>query len=62
MRRMEKMEVENREAKRAAKSTSICEECVHAQGDCPDEAMVLNYMKGELPNFCFGQYGKVTEV
>jgi hypothetical protein len=24
--------------------------------------MVLNYMKGELPNFCFGQYGKVTEV
>jgi hypothetical protein len=59
MRRMEKMEVEKEEAKRAAKVRSTCEECGkygHVQEDCPEEAKVIDYMwKGELPKFRYMQ-------
>jgi hypothetical protein len=59
--RMEKMEIEKKEAQdlKAAEARSTCEECgeygpVHK--DCPEEAKVLDYMrKGELPNFLYGQ-------
>jgi hypothetical protein len=61
MRRLEKMEVEKKEAQdlKAAEARSTCEECGeygHVHKDCPDEAKVLDYMrKGELPNFRYGQ-------
>jgi hypothetical protein len=61
MRRLEKVEIEEKEAQdlKAAEARSTCEECreygqVHK--DCPKEAKVLDYMrKGELPNFRYGQ-------
>jgi ribosomal protein L32 len=61
MRRMEKMEIEKKEAQdlKAAKARSTCEECGeygHVHKDCPEEAKVLNYMrKGDLLNFRYGQ-------
>jgi hypothetical protein len=65
MRRLEKMEIEKKEAQyvKAAEPRTICEECGgcgHVHKDCPEEAKVLDYMrKGDLPNFCYGQ-GSVT--
>jgi hypothetical protein len=61
MRRLEKMEIEKKEAQdlKAAEARSTCEECEeygHVHKDCPEEGKVLNYMrKGELPNFRYGQ-------
>jgi hypothetical protein len=61
MRRLEKMEIEKKEAQdlKASEARSTCEECGeygHVHKDCPEEAKVLNYMrKGELPNFRYGQ-------
>jgi hypothetical protein len=61
MRRLEKMEIENKEAQdlKASEARSTCEECGeygHVHKDCPEEAKVLDYMrKGELPNFRYGQ-------
>ena len=65
MRRLEKMEVEKREAQaidlKAAEARSTCEECGeygHVQKNCPEEAKMLDYMKkGEwIPptNFRYG--------
>ena len=67
MRRLEKMEVETREAQaidlKEAEARSTCEECGeydHVQKNCPEEAKMLDYMKkGEWiqqPSF---RYGKV---
>jgi hypothetical protein len=61
MRRLEKMEIEKKEAQdlKAAKARSTREEWGehgHVHKDCPEEAKVLDYMrKGDLPNFCYGQ-------
>jgi hypothetical protein len=61
MRRLEKMEIEKKEAQdlKAAEARSTCEECGeygHVRKDCPKEAKVLDYMrKGELLNFRYGQ-------
>jgi hypothetical protein len=61
MRRLEKMEIEKKEAQdlKAAEARSTCEECGeygHVHKDCPVEAKVLDYMrKGELPNFRYEQ-------
>jgi ribosomal protein L32 len=61
MRRLEKMEIEKKEAQdlKAAEARSTCEECGeygHAHKDCPEEAKVLDYMrKRDLPNFPYGQ-------
>jgi hypothetical protein len=61
MRRLEKMEIEKKEAQdlKVAEARSTCEECGeygHVHKDCPEEAKVLDYMmKGELPNFRYGQ-------
>jgi hypothetical protein len=61
MRRLEKMEIEKKEAQdlKAAEVRSTCEECGeygHVHKDCPEEAKVLDYMrKGELSNFRYGQ-------
>jgi hypothetical protein len=61
MRRLEKMEIEKKEARdlKAAEARSTCEECGeygHVHKDCSDEAKVLDYMrKGDLPNFRYGQ-------
>jgi hypothetical protein len=61
MRRLEKMEIEKKEAQdlKAAEARSTCQECGeygHVHKDCPEEAKVLNYMrKGDLPNFRYGQ-------
>jgi hypothetical protein len=61
MRRLEKMEIEKKEAQdvKAAEARSTCEECReygHVHKDCPEEAKVLDYMrKGDLPNFRYGQ-------
>jgi hypothetical protein len=61
MRRLEKMEIEKKEAQylKAAEARSKCEECReygHVHKDCPEEAKVLDYMrKGELPNFHYEQ-------
>jgi hypothetical protein len=61
MRRLEKMEIEKKEAQdlKAAEARSTCQECGdygHVHKDCPEEAKVLDYMrKGELPNFRYGQ-------
>jgi hypothetical protein len=57
MRRLEKMEIEKKEAQdlKAAEARSTCEECGeydYVRKDCPEEAKTLDYMrKGELPNF-----------
>jgi ribosomal protein L32 len=59
--RLEKMEIEKKEAQdlKAAEAISTCEECGeygHVHKDCPEEAKVLDYMrKGDLPNFRYGQ-------
>jgi hypothetical protein len=61
MRRLEKMEIEKKEAQdlKAAEARSTCKECGeygHVRKDCPEEAKVLDYMrKRELPNFRYGQ-------
>jgi hypothetical protein len=61
MRRLEKMEIEKKEAQdlKAAEARSTCEECReygHVHKDCTGEAQVLDYMrKGDLPNFRYGQ-------
>jgi hypothetical protein len=61
MRRLEKMEIEKKEAQdvKAAEARSTCEECReygHALKDCSEEAKVLDYMrKGDLLNFRYGQ-------
>ena len=66
MRRLEKIEVEKREAQaidlKVAEARSTCEECGeygHVQKNCPEEAKMLDYMKkGEwIPqsNFRYGQ-------
>jgi hypothetical protein len=61
MRRLEKMEIEKKEAQdsKAAEARFTCEKCGeydHVHKDCPEEAKVLDYMrKGGLPNFCYGQ-------
>jgi hypothetical protein len=61
MRRLEKMEIEKKEAQdlKATEVRSTCEECGeygHVHKDCPEEANALNYMrKGDLPNFRCGQ-------
>jgi hypothetical protein len=61
MRRLEKMEIEKKEAQdlKAAEERSTCEECGeygHVHKDCPEEAKVLDYMrKGDLLNFRYGQ-------
>jgi hypothetical protein len=61
MRRLEKMEIEKKEAQdlKAAEARSTCEECGeygHVRNDRPEEAKALDYMrKGELLNFCYGQ-------
>jgi hypothetical protein len=61
MRRLEKMEIEKKEAQdlKAAEARSTCEECGeydHVHKDCPVEAKVLDYMrKGDLPNFRYEQ-------
>jgi hypothetical protein len=63
MRRLEKMEIEKKEAQelKAAEARSTCEECGdygHVRKDCLEEAKALDYMrKGELPNFRYGQGG-----
>jgi hypothetical protein len=62
MRRLEKMEIEKKEARdlKAAEARSTCEECGeygHVHKDCLEEANVLDYMRKEdLSNF---RYGKV---
>jgi hypothetical protein len=61
MRRLEKMEIEKKEAQdlKAAEKRSTYEErgeYGHVHKDCPEEAKVLDYIrKGDLPNFCYGQ-------
>jgi ribosomal protein L32 len=61
IRRLEKMEIEKKEAQdlKAAEARSTCEECGeygHVHKDCPEEANVLDYMrKGDLSNFRYGQ-------
>jgi hypothetical protein len=61
MRRLEKMEIEKKEAQdlKAAEARSPCEECGeygHVHKDCPEEAKVLDYMrKGDLSNFRYWQ-------
>jgi hypothetical protein len=61
MRRLEKMEIEKKEAQdlKAAKARSTCEECGeygHVRNDYPEESKTLDYMrKGELLNFRYGQ-------
>jgi hypothetical protein len=61
MRRLEKMEMEKKEAQdlKAAEARSTCEECEeygHVHKDSSKEAKVLDYMrKGDLPNFRYGQ-------
>jgi hypothetical protein len=61
MRRLEKMEIEKKEAQdsKAVEARSTCEECReygHVHKDCPEEAKVLDYMrKGDLPSFHYGQ-------
>jgi hypothetical protein len=63
MRRLEKMEIEKKEAQdlKATEARSTGEECGeygHVHKDCPEEAKVLDYMrKGDLPNFRYGQGG-----
>jgi hypothetical protein len=57
MRRLEKMEIEKKEAQdlKAAEARYTCEECReygHVHKDCLEEAKVLDYIrKGDLPKF-----------
>jgi hypothetical protein len=59
--RLEKMKIENKEARdlKDVEARSTCEECGeygHVHKDCPEEAKVLDYMRrGDLPNFFYGQ-------
>jgi hypothetical protein len=61
MRRLEKMEIEKKEAQdlKAAEARSAGEECGeygHVHNDSLEEAKVIDYMrKGELSNFRYGQ-------
>jgi hypothetical protein len=61
MRRLEKIEIEKKEAQdlKATEARSTCEGCGeygHVHKDCPEEAKVPDYMrKGELSNFRYGQ-------
>jgi hypothetical protein len=61
MRRLEKMEIEMKDAQdlKVVEARSTCEECRkygHVHKDFLEEAKVLNYMrKGDLSNFCCGQ-------
>jgi hypothetical protein len=61
MRRLEKMEIEKKEAQdlKAIEARTTCEECGeygHVHKDCPEEAKVLDYMRnGDLPNFRYEQ-------
>jgi hypothetical protein len=61
MRRLEKMEIEKKEAQdlKAVEARSTCEECGeygHVHKDYPEAAKVLDYMrKGDLSNFRYGQ-------
>jgi chromosome segregation ATPase len=61
MRRLEKMEIEKKEAQdfKASEARCTCEECGeygHVRKDCPEEAKTLDYMrKGELSNFLYRQ-------
>jgi ribosomal protein L32 len=61
MQRLEKMEIEKKEAQdlKAAEARSTCEKCGeygHVHNDCSEEAKVLDYMrKGDLPNFRYRQ-------
>jgi hypothetical protein len=61
MRRLEKMEIEKKEAQdvKAVEARSTCVECGeygHVHKDSSEEAKVLDYMrKGDLPNFRYGQ-------
>jgi hypothetical protein len=61
MRRLEKMEIEKKEAQdlKVAEARSTCEECGeygHVQKDCSEEAKMLDYMKkGNLSNLRYGQ-------
>jgi hypothetical protein len=60
MRRLEKMEIENKEAQdlKAAEARSTCVECReygHVHKDCPEEKVLDYTRKGELPNFRYGQ-------
>jgi peptide methionine sulfoxide reductase MsrB len=61
MRRLEKMEIEKKEAQdlKAAEARSTCVECGqygHVQKDGPEEAKMLDYMrKGDLTNFRYRQ-------
>jgi ribosomal protein L32 len=61
MRRLEKMEIEKKEAQelKAAEARSTCEECGeygHVHKHCSEEVKVLDYMRiGDLPNFPYGQ-------
>jgi hypothetical protein len=61
MRRLEKMEIEMKDAQdlKVVEARSTCEECRkygHVHKDFLEEAKVLNYMrKGDLSNFCYGQ-------
>jgi hypothetical protein len=50
MRRLEKMEMDKKEAQglKAAEARSTCEECREygdVQKDCPEEAKMLDYMR-----------------
>jgi hypothetical protein len=56
MRRLEKMEIEKKEAPEARSTCEECGEYGHVHKDYPEEAKVLDYMrKGDLPNFRYGQ-------
>jgi hypothetical protein len=61
MRRLEKIEIEKKEAQdlmvaKARASCEVCREYGRVDKDCPKEAKVLDYMrKGDLPNFRYGQ-------
>jgi peptide methionine sulfoxide reductase MsrB len=51
MRRLEKMEIEKKEAQdlKVVEARSICEECGeygHVHKDCPKETKVLDYIRG----------------
>jgi hypothetical protein len=53
MRRLEKMEIEKKEAQdlKAAEARSTCEECReygHVYKDCLEEAKMLDYMRREI--------------
>jgi hypothetical protein len=61
MRRLDKMEIEKKEAQdlKDVEARSTCGECGeygHVQKDCSDKAKMLDYMrKGDFSNFCYMQ-------